>query len=79
MTWAGDLSIVAVMNYAALTSTQIAHLRERLIGAALTGLLADPEDQELVVGAKTCEESVAIMAVHYADAVIEVLKKNSIR
>ena len=45
-------------------------LREKLICAALTGLLADPSDIELVVGADTCEQSVAIMAIHYADAVI---------
>ena len=51
-------------------------LRERLICAALTGLLADPEDQDLAPGAETCDQSVAIMAICYADAVIKELKKD---
>ena len=75
MTSAGHLFIVAVMRYSALSKTQLAPLRERLICAALTGLLADPEDQDMRVGASTCEQSVAIMAICYADAVIERLKE----
>ena len=63
------------MRYSALIKTQLAPLRERLICAALTGLLADPEDQGMRFGSSTCEQSVAIMAICYADAVIEELKK----
>ena len=63
------------MRYSALSKTQLAPLRERLICAALTGLLADPEDQGMRFGSSTCEQSVAIMAICYADAVIEELKK----
>ena len=63
------------MRYSALSKTQLALLRERLICAALTGLLADPEDQGMRFGSSTCEQSVAIMAICYADAVIEELKK----
>ena len=63
------------MRYSALSKTQLAPLRERLICAALTGLLADPTDRDLVADAETCDQSVAIMAICYADAVIEELKK----
>ena len=62
------------MRYSALSKTQLAPLRERLICAALTGLLADPEDIECVIGC-TCEQSVGVQAVRFADAVIEELKE----
>lgn len=50
--------------------------RERLIEAALTGLLADPEDHaDLCKDGESCQQAVARLAVEQADETLKQLKK----